>query len=59
MSQVRDEFEDEPLWNRIRKNPRQAIDGDFFAVMGLPVARMIGLFRTLGWRYDFRGLEAA
>lgn len=33
------------------------IDGDFFAVMGLPIARMISLFRALGWRYNFRGFE--
>jgi septum formation protein len=34
----------------------EMIDGDFFAVMGLPVARMMSLFRALGWRYNFRGL---
>ena len=33
------------------------IDGDFFAVMGLPVARTIDLLGQLGWRYDFRGLQ--
>lgn len=33
----------------------EMIDGDFFAVMGLPVARMMSLFRALGWRYNFRG----
>lgn len=33
------------------------IEGDFFAVMGLPIARMISLFRALGWRYNFRGFE--
>jgi septum formation protein len=33
------------------------IDGDFFAVVGLPVSRMISLLRALGWRYNFRGLE--
>ncbi|MFO7260000.1 MAG: nucleoside triphosphate pyrophosphatase [bacterium] len=33
------------------------IEGDFFAVMGLPVSRMISLLRALGWRYNFRGLE--
>ncbi len=32
------------------------IEGDFFAVMGLPVSRMISLLRALGWRYNFRGL---
>ncbi|HEX7117174.1 MAG TPA: nucleoside triphosphate pyrophosphatase [Longimicrobiales bacterium] len=33
------------------------IEGDFFAVMGLPIARMMSLFRALGWRYNFRGFE--
>lgn len=33
------------------------IEGDFFAVMGLPLARMVSLFRALGWRYNFRGFE--
>jgi septum formation protein len=33
------------------------IEGDYFAVMGLPIVRMLGLFRALGWRYAFgRGL---
>lgn len=36
----------------------ERIDGDFFAVMGLPVARTIELFAALGWRYDFEGLTA-
>lgn len=35
----------------------EAIEGDFFAVMGLPVARMVALFRRLGLRYNFRGFE--
>lgn len=34
------------------------IEGDFFAVMGLPVARTLKLFEALGWRYDFEGLTA-
>lgn len=33
------------------------VEGDFYAVMGLPIARMISLFRALGWRYNFRGFE--
>ncbi|HEX6938471.1 MAG TPA: Maf family protein [Longimicrobiales bacterium] len=33
------------------------INGDFFAVMGLPIARMMSLFRALGWRYNFQGFE--
>lgn len=36
----------------------ERIDGDFFAVMGLPVARTMELFEALGWRYDFEGLTA-
>lgn len=32
------------------------IDGDFFAVMGLPVCTLIRLLGSLGIRYDFRGL---
>ncbi|NJD09985.1 MAG: septum formation protein Maf [Gemmatimonadetes bacterium] len=33
------------------------IEGDFFAVMGFPIARFIDLLARHGWRYDFRGLE--
>jgi len=35
----------------------ERIDGDFFAVMGLPVVRTVELFEALGWRYSFRGFE--
>jgi septum formation protein len=34
----------------------ERIEGDFFAVMGLPIAHMLRLMRAHGWRYDFRGL---
>jgi septum formation protein len=35
----------------------ERIDGDFFAVMGLPIVRMMALLEEIGWRYNFRGLE--
>lgn len=31
----------------------ESIQGDYFAVVGLPVVRMLSLIRRLGWRYDF------
>jgi septum formation protein len=34
------------------------VDGDFFAVMGLPIARLLQLIEAFGWRYDFRRLVA-
>jgi len=37
----------------------ERIDGDYFAVMGLAIGRMLALLRRLGVRYDFRGLEPA
>jgi septum formation protein len=35
----------------------ERIEGDYFAVMGLPIGRMVRLFGEVGWRYNFRGLE--
>ena len=32
------------------------VQGDYFAVMGLPVQRMIRMFEQMGWHYDFSGL---
>jgi septum formation protein len=37
----------------------QGITGDYFAVMGLPVVRMLGLIERFGWRYDFGRLTRA
>ena len=34
------------------------VDGDYFAVMGLPLQRMVLLMRELGLRYPFGPLEA-
>lgn len=31
-----------------------SVRGDYFAVMGLPVARVVALLDELGWHYDFR-----
>jgi septum formation protein len=33
------------------------IEGDYYAVMGLPIARLIDLLAAHGWRYNYRGLE--
>lgn len=35
-----------------------SIEGDFFAVMGLPVVRTLELIERMGWRYAFGALEA-
>lgn len=35
----------------------EGIEGDYFAVMGLPVVRMLGLIERFGWRYAFGRLE--
>jgi septum formation protein len=33
----------------------ERIDGDFFAVMGLPISRMVRLLREMGVEYEFEG----
>ena len=35
----------------------EAVQGDYFAVMGLPVVRTLHLLRRHGWRYNFGSLE--
>ena len=37
----------------------EGITGDYFAVMGLPVVRMLGLIERFGWRYRFGSWERA
>jgi septum formation protein len=34
------------------------VHGDYFAVMGLPLQRMVRMFNHFGWHYNFKGLEA-
>lgn len=36
----------------------EGIEGDYFAVMGLPVVRMLELIERFGWRYAFGSLCA-
>ena len=36
----------------------EGIEGDYFAVMGLPVVRMLELIQRFGWRYGFGTLES-
>jgi len=35
----------------------ECIEGDYFSVMGLPLARQVDLLRDLGVRYRFGELE--
>jgi septum formation protein len=35
----------------------QSIEGDYFAVMGLPIVRTLDLLRRRGWRYAFGRLQ--
>jgi septum formation protein len=35
----------------------EAVQGDYFAVMGLPIVRTLDLLRRHGWRYTFGRLE--
>jgi septum formation protein len=35
----------------------ESVHGDYFAVMGLPICRMIDLLQAVGLRYNFRGVE--
>ena len=35
----------------------ERIDGDYFAVMGLPVCRLLQIMASMGFRYDFRSLK--
>jgi septum formation protein len=35
----------------------ESVDGDYFAVMGLPICRLVGLLQESGVHYNFRGVE--
>jgi septum formation protein len=37
----------------------QRVDGDYFAVMGLPLQRLVRVLRRLGLRYEFGAVEEA
>ena len=37
----------------------QRVDGDYFAVMGLPLQRLVRLLEQLGFRYRFGAVESA
>jgi len=36
----------------------ERVDGDYFAVMGLPLGRLVGLIRAIGYRYAFGPITA-
>ena len=36
----------------------ERVDGDYFAVMGLALGKLVALCRELGLRYDFGALAA-
>ena len=33
------------------------VDGDYYSIVGLPVAALLRLLRQAGWRYDFGALH--
>jgi septum formation protein len=35
----------------------QGVEGDYYAVVGLPVSGLISLLADAGWRYTFQGLR--
>ncbi|HEY0808719.1 MAG TPA: Maf family protein, partial [Longimicrobiales bacterium] len=34
----------------------ESVNGDYFAVMGLPLQRMVRMFNHFGWYYNFNGI---
>lgn len=36
----------------------EGVEGDYYSIVGLPVAALLRLFEQVGWRYDFGGLRA-
>jgi septum formation protein len=36
----------------------QRVEGDYYAVVGLPVSGLVSLLAAAGWRYTFQGLRA-
>jgi peptide/nickel transport system permease protein len=58
MSKVRDEFEDEPLWSRIRKNPRPAIAWavPMAILVAVEFGALVGAVMGLPWDMIVGGL---